>query len=76
MCFSLDGLSPLLLVEAKLERRLLVSCFFVSVASRRANSFSVRKAHPLLQRSRFLPSRMGCNSEERDVMGDLYRYHA
>ena len=30
--------------------------------------FSVRKAHPL-QRLRFLPSRMGCNREERVVVG-------
>ena len=29
----------------------------------------------LLQRSRCLPSRMGCNSGEWDVMGDLYRHH-
>ena len=27
------------------------------------------------QRSRLLPSRMGCNSKERDVMGCSYRHH-
>ena len=32
---------------------------------------SGRKARPLLRRLRFLPSRMGCNSEERVVMGDF-----
>ena len=38
--------------------------------------FSVRKTRPLWQRSRFLPSRMDYNSKERDVMGDMSRYHA
>ena len=28
----------------------------------------------LLQRWRFLPQRTSCNSEERVVMGDVYRY--
>ena len=35
----------------------------------------VQTARPLLQRLRFLPSRMGGNSKERVVMGDLYRHH-
>ena len=34
------------------------------------NSFSVRKTRSLLQHWRFLPSRMGRNSKERDVMGE------
>ena len=33
------------------------------------------QARPLLHRPRCLSSRMGCNSMERVVMGDLYRYH-
>ena len=36
---------------------------------------SLRKARPLLQLSRFLPSKMGCNSM-RDVMGDMYWHHS
>ena len=36
---------------------------------------SLRKARQLLQRSRSLLQRLGCNNKERVVMGDLQRPH-
>ena len=49
-------------------------CNLIYFCIRCGGVFSLRKAHQLLQRSRFLPSTMGCNSWL--VLGDLYRDHS
>ena len=36
--------------------------------------FFSTEGRQMLQRARFLPSRVGCNSVERDVVGDMKRY--
>ena len=67
-----DGLSPLAQVEVKRERRLvdfdLERQSSSILSSTREVSFQC-ETRPPLQRSRLLPSRVGCNSKERKVMG-------